>query len=347
MIVDAPEGITSAMLGRLYVDAEVGICLCRLLRDDSGRVSGLTVIDGNPVFVALAERAPRTADDALGFPSVEGDSLELYASAASGLRQSFTGYAPELSEWLRVTAVPAGPADHVILMIRDVTPERRAADALRGELYHAETRLTDLNHRMMNSLSMIASIIAMEKRARAEGAGLQVLERIEGRVRAVADLCRILLTSGDAPEIQADDYLARVIASASDSIGSRDGIELDTDLAPLIHSSHTVTLLGLIANELLTNAFKYAFAEGDRGRISVRLLAEDGKTVLIVSDDGRGMHRTGSGNADGEQSGGIGHRIVRAFVSQLGGEVVTDSARTGTCITVRIEGAGKPASPPA
>jgi two-component sensor histidine kinase len=91
----------------------------------------------------------------------------------------------------------------------------------------------------------------------------------------------------------------------------------------------------MIVNELLTNAFKYAFPAGRRGEVTVRLSAEGGYYRLCVADDGVGL-----GAAAGATGATLGLQLVQSLVSQLGGEMSIER-QDGTCIAIRFPARGR------
>jgi two-component sensor histidine kinase len=104
-------------------------------------------------------------------------------------------------------------------------------------------------------------------------------------------------------------------------------VAVEVDLSPLMLSTRAAVPLGLVVNELLTNAVKHAFGQGRRGTVRVSLVAEVGTCRLSVTDDGDGM-------AEGATGSGVGRTLVAAFVGELGGELSTESGPGGTCVTV-------------
>ena len=87
--------------------------------------------------------------------------------------------------------------------------------------------------------------------------------------------------------------------------------------------------LGLIVNELVTNALKHGFPEGRSGAVKVYLARDGEHHVLTVEDDGIGTLAPSSGK-------GMGHRLVPALTQQLGGEIATEPSSPGTRVRVRF-----------
>ena len=114
----------------------------------------------------------------------------------------------------------------------------------------------------------------------------------------------------------------------------RGGVTLDCDVdsAP-IQRDHAVSI-GLIVNELVTNAAKHAFAGRERGTIAVSWKRRpEGGWRLTVADDGVGMP---PGPQPARKDGGLGQRLIEAFAHQAGGTLTTDSDKTGTQVTMDV-----------
>jgi two-component sensor histidine kinase len=202
-----------------------------------------------------------------------------------------------------------------------------AADAQKAVL------LDDINHRLKNSLHAIAGILAAEGRRAGEPDLRVALEDAAGRLRVLARAHeRLHLGPGadDASSVDMPGFLGALCADLQPTL---------VDLRPVVlrATADSIRLgvaraipLGLIVNELATNAVRHAFPEDREGTISVRLRrAEKGMLLLEVSDNGVG---TASGGADG----GSGTRLIRALAQQLGGSVEREITPHGTRVAVRF-----------
>ncbi|AWI90330.1 histidine kinase [Methylobacterium sp. DM1] len=219
------------------------------------------------------------------------------------------------------------PGNHVtrlVLVFEDVT-EARLLER------HRDMLAAELAHRIKNSLQIITSFVSYEMRRAAEPciAGYRAMQ---ARIGAVAELYDVISRSATLGPVPMGPYLQGIAGSLHSSLlGAGNGIAVEVEAEPLsIVADHAVTL-GLIVNELATNAVKYAFPSG-HGRILLGFARRGGEVVLTVSDDGVGVTATsGSGPASGK-----GSRFVEAFVRQVGGTLATASGQNGTTFTVRL-----------
>ena len=219
------------------------------------------------------------------------------------------------------------PGNHVtrlLLVFEDVT-EARLLER------HRDMLAAELAHRIKNSLQIITSFVSHEIRRAAEPclAGYQAMQ---ARIGAVAELYDVISRSATLGPVPMGPYLQGIAGSLRSSlIGAGDDIKVEVEAEPLSIGADQAVTIGLIVNELSTNAVKYAFPNG-KGRLVLGFARRDGEVVLTIADDGVGVAATtGSGPASGK-----GSRFVEAFVRQVGGTLATASGRAGTTFTVRL-----------
>jgi len=181
-------------------------------------------------------------------------------------------------------------------------------------LAEKEALLCELRHRIKNSLTVIASLVSLESDHAAEPATRESLERVRNRVTSVARLYELFSRSGEMNHVQLPAYLNEVITSVAASFGPRYGaIVLDVQCDPVNLHVKNAAPLGLIVNELVTNAFKHGFSGRSQGTISVLLRREKGSITLEVSDSGVEL----PADFTLDRSNGLGLQIVRMLAAQL------------------------------
>lgn len=174
-----------------------------------------------------------------------------------------------------------------------------------------EVLLRELRHRINNDLQAILGSIELERHRAVDERSKGLLDGIIGRVAGVAAVYELLHTHS-RPTINASEYLhllCRRVAAARGVDGARVG--LNASLVSVEMTMDQAVLLGLIVNELTTNAAKHAFRDDDSGCICVQLRRTDGNFELIVSDNGQRQTE----NAHRGQGLGLVHRLAR----QVGG----------------------------
>ena len=262
-----------------------------------------------------------------------------------------------------VTALKAGAADYLVKdahgdflpllqvavtgALRQAELERARAEA-EAEIHASRDRfaalaaerevlLREVNHRVGNSLQIIASLLHLQANSSPQEEVKAALTNAMGRVAAVAQVHRRLYTSHDVNSVLLNQYLDALLEdlrrSAEGNRMSRltlrsETIEIDPDRAVAI---------GIIVNELVMNAVKYAYPDG-AGPIHVDLRADGDDLVLSIADDGVGLEA----RQNDPRSTGMGQRIVTAMAVKLEASVERDPLHAGTRIVVRF-GRARPA----
>ncbi len=203
--------------------------------------------------------------------------------------------------------------------------ERRdAADTLKRLVAQKETLLKELQHRVKNNLNVVMSLIELESERLDEGPAKDALAKAENRVKSIAAVYERLYLSEDLETVDAGTYveeLARQLFSAYDVAAGRVRLSVEADAAKL--DTKRAVPLGLILNELVSNALKYAYPGAAAGELRVRLEAKDGFLSLSVEDDGVGLPP----GFDPETDGNMGAELVRLLAEELKAELVFDSGK--------------------
>lgn len=216
------------------------------------------------------------------------------------------------------------PGNHVtrlLVAFEDVTEARQRER-------HKDLLAAELAHRIKNSLQIIASFVSFELR-RAAGPCVEGYRTIQTRIAAIAELYEVIARSSALGPVAIDAYLAGLAASLRTSLlGQASGIEIVVSADPLLVTADHAVPIGLLVNELVTNAVKYAFP-GGRGRVSIGFGQQDDHVVLTIADDGVGIGTTVGGS-------GMGSRFIEAFVRQISGSLAVASSAIGTTVSVRL-----------
>ncbi len=330
-----PFRLTSQEVDSIIDFIDDGLCICEIITDADGAPVDYRFLEYNHHFeemTGLRQAKGRTALEMV--PNLEPIWIETYGRVALQHEPArFQQGSEAMGRFFDIYAAPIEPLGRgrFAIKFRDITEMKRAESEREAALVQAQQLLQELNHRVMNSLGTISSIIAMESRSRELGEGRDALIRIQRRVQAVADLYRRLSRSASIDSVCSRDYLGAILTGLSDSIGE-DGITVTSEIVPVRLSTRTAVPLGLIVNELVTNSIKYAFAQRQPGTIRVTLEQLGPQLQLTVADDGRGVSTTQRSDS------GIGQRLVEAFVTQLGGERTIQTGADGTSVSVRFAG---------
>lgn len=185
--------------------------------------------------------------------------------------------------------------------------------------------LADINHRIKNHLGSVAAGLAMTLRQVRDPAAVTALEDAIARLSVLGRVYTRLQLEGGGASVDVREFLETLCRDLSEALIGTRPIVIRTSIQRMRIDGKDAATLGLIANELITNALKYAFLDGQSGQIDVRLARVGGRCCLTVSDDGNG----GSGAA----GAGTGTKLIQALATQVGGTADWDRS-AGT--TVRV-----------
>lgn len=210
----------------------------------------------------------------------------------------------------------------------------RATDERDREIADRDLMLSEFEHRVKNNFQIVASMLDIQRRRVSDPAASEALGAAMMRVDSIARAHRHLYRDGQGSEVNISDYLADLCNALSDALLLRGGVTLDCDVdtAP-IPRDHAVSI-GLVVNELVTNAAKHAFIGRERGAIHVSWKRKpEGGWRLTVADDGVGLPTQPQPR---RKDGGLGQRLVEAFAKQAGGTLTTASDANGTRVTMDV-----------
>jgi two-component sensor histidine kinase len=257
---------------------------------------------------------------------------------------------------IAVTALKAGAADYLVKDVQgDFIPLlqvavngalrqarlQKARDAAEAEVHASRDRyaalaaerellLREVNHRVGNSLQIIASLLHLQANSATQDDVKAALTNAMGRVAAVAQVHRRLYTSQDLKSVLLNQYLDALLDDLRRSAEGNRMSRLTLKAEPIEIDPDRAVAIGIIANELVMNAVKYAYPDG-AGPIHVDLHSEGNDIVLSISDDG-----VGSNGKSDPRSTGMGQRIVSAMASKLEATAERDPNHAGTRIVLRF-----------
>ena len=213
---------------------------------------------------------------------------------------------------------------------QDIAPPTVAEERLRATLREKEVLIEEVHHRVKNNLQVITSLLGLQARTIKDPATRKKFEESRYRIQAMAILHQILYESSSLAEIDFADYIRRLVEHLVRSYGAASRIRTEVHLEALRCHRDVALPCGLIVNELLSNAFKYAFPGGKNGEIRVVLRqGSPGKVHLMVRDNGVGLPP----GLDWNTSPTLGLRLVRTLARQIDAEVKT-SGRPGTLFSI-------------
>lgn len=180
-----------------------------------------------------------------------------------------------------------GSESYRIIALVDVTAQDQAQrDAAQRQIAEKDLMLRELQHRVKNNLQLIVALLRMESRSVQKGEEVD-LDRLAGRVQALALLYSTLAAENAGPDVDLGLHLSQIAGSVL-QVHGLEGVRLDLKIEHCPVSINIAMPAGLVVNEILTNAFKYAFSDGG-GSISLSCVCQANEYRIVVADDGRGL----------------------------------------------------------
>lgn len=204
--------------------------------------------------------------------------------------------------------------------------EKRTAD-LQAALEAKTLLLHEVDHRVKNNLTMIGSLLRLQARTIDDAEITAKLEAILERIDALATVHRRLYQSDDVTRFNLGAFTENLVADVVGASG-RSSIEIHGRTEMLEIPSANAAAIGLVLNEILTNAIKHGFAQGRPGVLEVNVHAEGGRAKIVIADDGPGL------GGDTPGTGGLGTTLIKRLSKQVDGSVDWDDAKPGTRVTL-------------
>jgi two-component sensor histidine kinase len=218
----------------------------------------------------------------------------------------------------------------LILLARQVVRQMQLREALA-----AQQRLrSEVDHRVKNSLQLVASYLRLQRRDAGEQAR-DVLVSAEQQVAAIVALHGALNEAGSSGTVDMRDYLEKIAGLLSKTLPAN--VTLEAAFASALTDGSRAAAAGVIVNEFVANSVKHAFPDDDDGTIRLRGTFENGRYSLLLSDDGVG--------APSHPSGGIGLSIIDAASRQLRAEISRPPALRGTVLAANFTAEALPDLP--
>jgi PAS domain S-box-containing protein len=271
-------------------------------------------------------------------PDAYEEVLQALKDARSGNTVQFEGCCATFTgeaRWWNVVVSPitdgTGTPVRLLAISRDITERKRAEEQLKNSLTEKEALLKEVHHRVKNNLQVICSLLSMQSALLDDPQTVAALRNSEDRVQSMAMIHELLCASKTLADIDFSEYAERLLRELSLSYGlDSSRVIIESEIAPVRFGVDRAIPCGLILNELISNALKYAFPNDGAGSIRVVLEYSGADQVrLTVADDGVGMP---SGFAM-EKARSLGLRIVQILTRQLEGTLHVHSD-TGTRFAV-------------
>lgn len=315
----------------LYIDDDEGLRrLTRRALERRGYAVKTAAGGEEGVSMAVAEAFDLIAVDHY-MPTVDG--LETLGRLnAAGVKAPVVYVTGSEESRVAVAALKAGATDYVVKTIGDdffdlldnafrsaleTGQLRRARDeaeaALQASNARLETLLREVNHRVANSLQLVSAFVHMQAANLTDPAAKAALADTQQRIAAIGQVHRRLYTADDVEAVDLEDYLGALVEELTGAWSTPAACRtLTLDVAPARLQTDRAVSLGVIVNELVSNACKYAYPADTAGEVRISLKPEGETLVLRVEDDGPGFDPAAPATGTG-----LGGRIIKAMAGSL------------------------------
>ncbi len=212
----------------------------------------------------------------------------------------------------------------------DITDRKKSEEKIENLLAQKELILKEVHHRIKNNMTTLVSLISLQAGRINNTEAVTVLAETENRIRSMMVLYDKLYRSTEFESTSIKGYLSALIDNIIENFSHSEMIEVKKKLSDFQVDTKTVFNIGIIINELITNAMKYAFKDRSIGKITISAELCDDNIILVVGDDGIGM----GSDIDIKTNSGFGLQLVHMLVTQMDGEIHLDR-KNGTKYTIK------------
>lgn len=239
-------------------------------------------------------------------------TMEFGINAQEGLKSLYSLLVPVLDD--------NGNVNSVLVVTHDITDRKKAEEQIKESLAEKETLIRELYHRTKNNMQVISSMLMLEAAYTNDKKVVEVFHSMQSRIMTMALVHQKLYQSKNLSNIDLGEYMEDLLRLLEESYTLREGsIKLERDLDNIKVLIDVAIPCGIIVNELVTNAIKYAYPDGKAGVVKVTLKhLNTGEMELTVSDNGVGIPP----GYDIRKDGKMGLKTVFAIAeSQLRGNL--------------------------
>lgn len=232
-----------------------------------------------------------------------------------------------------------GGAVSLFLVMGWVHILRRQVSAQTKELSKAleekEILMQEIHHRVKNNLAKISALLDLQIASADHPAVEESLSDSKSRINSMVLIHDKLYQTQKYRFVRLDTYLKDLVTTIYETfLNNKEHVEINFDMEPVDFSVDKTVVFGLMVNELIVNAYKYAFNGNKLGKLKISLKKKSDHIILTVSDNGPGLPK----EFEALVGSGLGMVLVKNFAEQLEAEMKVDSSEKGTTFTFEIKG---------
>jgi PAS domain S-box-containing protein len=307
-----------------------------------GRVGRFLLVNQRlcDMFGYASEELYKKAFFELTHPSEVGESLKKWDALLSGEIKNFTSEqiylhknGSQIYANLTVSLVrdTTGSPNYYVAVFEDITVRKQQEKELQESLKEKEVLLKEVHHRVKNNMQVISSILNLQSSYIKDEAAIEMLKESQDRIKSMAFIHESLYQGKNLSHVKFSEYVRNLVSNLFHTYGiNKSGLKLKFDLDEVFLNLDTSIPCGLILNELISNALKYAFKDRETGTLSVTLKKlEGGKLKLEIADDGKGFPK----EINWKDTESLGLQLVVTLAGQIRGDIQMETKK-GTTFTI-------------
>jgi PAS domain S-box-containing protein len=215
--------------------------------------------------------------------------------------------------------------------MRQTEKLEREINAKEKALKEKEMLMKEIHHRVKNNLTVISSLLSLQSRYIQDDKTRSMFQESQSRARSMAMIHERLYKSDNLKSIDFGDYIGDLAEELLETYSlNNEAVKLNVDVDNEFLDVDVAVPLGIIVNEIISNALKYAFNEDKKGHITIQFHRNDEEFILVVEDNGSGIPE----NFNYENSDSLGMRLINSLVEQIEGEIEVKSDADGTSFKI-------------
>ncbi|MFD2531691.1 histidine kinase dimerization/phosphoacceptor domain -containing protein [Gracilimonas halophila] len=210
-----------------------------------------------------------------------------------------------------------GEPEAIVGAVRDISTQKEQEEKIKESLNEKELLLKEIHHRIKNNLSIISSLLELQKEG-VDEALKDALSSSQARIKSIAKVHEKLYESTTLSDIPLDNYITEITEEIEKAYSSKEKeIEIIIDVDPITVNINNAIPIGLILNELINNAFKHSYKDYESGTLKIKLHKNTEGIVLLVESDGNKM----DSNFDITKSDSLGMTLIEVLVKRINGQL--------------------------
>jgi len=190
----------------------------------------------------------------------------------------------------------------------------------------------EIRHRLKNNLAMVSSFINKAKKNTNNINEIENYKTLNGRINSMKSIQELLYKNSNIDSINLNQIITSIAKLSENGFKSNKQILIKTQIENININSKKAEITGLIINELITNAYKYAFINKKNGIISIKAFIKDKNILFLIEDDGIGFPE----DLDNKKSSSFGIKLIKGLTNQLNGKITFSNKEKGTKISLTI-----------